>query len=151
MTLRLGQGMLITVALIAIFTAIAHTACLFLGPTCYRYQMAPESVVISAQNGTLFAPIATILVSSVFLIWAAYALSGAQMIRRLPLLSIGVYTISMLCIARGLLGIQLWLRRPELVTEFANISSWIWFLTGMLFLAGYRIVKKIRCETNNDR
>lgn len=137
-----GKAMLVMAAAIAIFTALAHSSCIFLGPECYAFQMAPESIVTSAREGTAFAAIATLVVSAIFVIWAAYALSGAGLILRLPLLPLGIYTISFLCIVRGLLGIQLWIRKPEVMSTFGNVSSWIWFATGLLFLVGYRLVLK---------
>ena len=139
---RYGVHLLILAALIAIFTALAHMSCIVLGPQCYAFQMAPPPVVESAKAGTLLAPIGTTIVSSIFVVFALYALSGASVIRRLPLLNIGIYTISGLCIVRGLLGIQLWVRHPELVNTFSSIANFVWFITGLLFLVGYRTVKK---------
>lgn len=135
----LGATLLIIAAAIAIFTALAHSACIVLGPSCYAYQLAPEAVIESAQKGTLLAPLGTLAISAIFLIWAAYGLSAAGVLRRLPLLPLGIYTIACLCILRGLLGIQLWLRKPELLNQFATVSNWVWFITGVLFLLGYRL------------
>lgn len=135
--------LLVIAASIAIFTAIAHIACIPIGAKCYQAQLAPEIVVESAKAGTWLAPSGTLVVASIFLIWAAYALSGAAFIRRLPLLTLGNYTIAFLCIARGLLGIQLWLRYPEAVSTFASVANWLWFLTGCCFAVGYYGIKKV--------
>ncbi|EWH08387.1 hypothetical protein DS2_17637 [Catenovulum agarivorans DS-2] len=92
----LALGMLITFALIAVFTAIAHMSCIYLGPSCYQAQMAPPDLIESAQNGTLLAPIATVIVSALFLICGLFALSAAQIITRLPFLTAASYSISAL-------------------------------------------------------
>ena len=128
---------LLLAAFICLFTATAHMSCIWLGPECFSYQMAPAELVESSKNGTLLAPIGTIVVSSIFVGWALYAISAAGYLRRLPFLKVAIYSIAFLCIARGLLGIQLWIRKPERVTEFANVSNWLWLLTGVLFLVGY--------------
>ena len=105
-------------------------------------QMAPPAIVESAQNGTLLAPIGNILVSSLFVLMAAYALSGAGIIRRFPLLKPAIYTIAALCIIRGVLPIQLWLRKPDRVTEEVLFVGIIWLLTGILYLVGFHLQAK---------
>lgn len=125
MKYNIGSVMLILAAIIATISAIAHSSCIILGPECYAFQMAPTELFESAKAGTLLAPIATLLVSGVFIIWAAYSLSAAKLIRTLPLLSLGVNVISFLRIVSGVLGIQLWLRKPEIVNHFAIISGWV--------------------------
>lgn len=139
---KISKILLIAAASVAIFTAVAHVACIPIGAQCYQAQLAPEVIVESAKAGTWLAPLGTLAVAAIFLIWAAYALSGAAVIPRLPLLALGNYTIALLCIVRGLLGIQLWVRHPEMVSMFANIANWLWFLTGCCYAIGYYGVKK---------
>ena len=140
----LAMCLLILAAGIAFFTAIAHISCIFLGPQCFEYQLAPEAIVASAQQGTWLAPVGTLVVSGIFAIWGGYGLAAAGLLRPLPFQHAITWLIAVVCIVRGLLGIQLWLRKPELVSEFANISSWIWFFTGVLFLLGHLGMKKYR-------
>jgi len=123
---------------IAIFTALAHMSCMFLGENCYRSQLAPEVIIQSAVNGSLLAPVATTFVSSLFLLCAVYALSAANIIIKLPLLKTAIYSISTLCILRGLATIPLWLAYPDMFSSFPIISGAIWFISGMLFLLGFR-------------
>ena len=93
-------------------------SCIFLGESCYRAQLAPEIIIQSAANGSLLAPVATTFVSSLFLLCAVYALSAAKMIMKLPLLKTAIYTISIVCILRGLAIIPLWLAYPECLVVF---------------------------------
>ena len=101
MNKKYGTFLLFLVAIIAIGTAIAHMSCILLGPQCYAVQMAPPEIIQSAENGTLLAPLSTSFISLLFIIIALYSLSSAGVIKRLPVLSVGVYIISILCIIRG--------------------------------------------------
>lgn len=135
---KIGHLFLIIAAAIAIFTALAHMSCIFLGESCYRAQLAPELIIQSAANGSLLAPVATTFVSSLFLLCAVYALSAAKIIMKLPLLKTAIYTISIVCILRGLATIPLWLAYPEMFSSFPIIAGVTWFISGMLFLIGFR-------------
>lgn len=139
---NLGIILLLLAAIICVVTALAHMSCIFLGPTCFEYQLAPRELVESSKSGTLLAPFATTAISAIFVIWAVYAISAAGKIKRLPLLPLAIYAISLLGIVRGLLGIQLWIRKPDKLTEFGVVSSWVWLVMGLLLLVGYIIVKQ---------
>jgi len=128
---------LILVAVVAFSTAIAHMACIPIGAQCYAVQMAPQILIESANKGTYLAPVATILVSSIFILFGLYALSGAGMIRKLPLLTFGSYSIAVLCIVRGVLPLQLWLRYSERVDLNELLYGMGWLVTGLLLLFGY--------------
>lgn len=143
---KIGFIFLCVGAGVAIFTALAHVSCIFLGEECYRSQMAPEIIIRSAENGTLLAPVGTIIVSLLFLVCGLYALSAANVIVRLPLLNAAMYSISTLCILRGLATIPLAVAFPKAVGAFAIISGAIWFLTGVLFLFGFWLRKDVVSE-----
>lgn len=117
-------------------------SCLYFGPECYAAQMAPPQIIESAKNGTLLAPVGTTFVSAIFVLLGLYALSGAGMIRKLPLLKFGIYTIAILCIIRGILPLQLWLRHPEKVNDIVFYTGLVWLVTGLLYLFGYRMCVK---------
>lgn len=139
MKLKCGVMFLVLAALIAIGTAVAHMSCIFIGAECYAVQMAPSQIIESAKNGTYLAPIAAILVSAIFVVLGLYALSGAGVIRKLPFLKFTVYAGAMLCIIRGVLPLQLWLRHPEKVNDIVFYAGVVWFITGLLYLFGYRM------------
>lgn len=143
---KIGVVLLVLAALIAMGTAAAHLSCIYLGPECYAAQMAPPPIVESAINGTYLAPIGTIFASAVFVILGLYALSGAgftgKLIDKLPLVNYAIYSITTLCIIRGLLPLQLWLRHPEKVNDTVLYVGIVWLITGLLYLVGYRICAK---------
>lgn len=92
---------------------MAHISCIYFGPQCFQSQMAPELIINSAETGSWLAPVATIVVSALFLTSAFYALSGARIIRKAPLLILGIYAISCMCIVRSISGILLAIAYPE--------------------------------------
>ncbi|KZN54775.1 hypothetical protein [Pseudoalteromonas luteoviolacea] len=127
---------LLFVALMATVTVVAHMACIPLGEACYRAQLAPEFLIEAAKQGTLLAPVATVFVSGLFGLCAAYALAGAGYMKRLPLTKLALITIATLCTLRGLAGMGLSFVLPELVTLFSVVASALWFICGVLtFLA----------------
>lgn len=140
-----GVILLLTAAVIAALTVIAHMACIWLGPTCFESQMAPPDIVQSARDGTLYAPIATTIVSALFLTCALYALSAAGKIRRMPFLTLGVYTIALICLLRGIaiVPINAWFPDTPLGPR-DWIAGAIWFAVGLCYLLGYRAVRRAK-------
>ena len=123
--------LLVIAVLIAFATAIAHLSCIYFGPQCFSTQMMPLSIAELAENGTLLTPLDTLFVS----------LSGVRVVRKLPLLSLGIYTIAVLCIIRGILPLQLWLRLPDKVSESVLFISIVWLVAGLFYLFGYRAIR----------
>jgi hypothetical protein len=136
---KFGVFFLVLAAIIALCNALAHLSCLYFGPECYASQLAPEQLIESANNETYLAPLANVVVSTIFIIWGFYALSGAGLIRKLPLLKISIYLIAILCIVRGILPLQVWLRNPEIVNDRAFYYGVGWLITGLLYVIGYRL------------
>lgn len=146
MKAQIGIVFLVVAALIAMATAAAHLSCIYFGPQCYAAQMAPALIVESAINGTYLAPIGTLFASGIFVVLGLYALSGAgftgKLLNKLPLVSYAIYTIATLCIIRGILPLQLWLRHPEKVNDVVFYVGIVWLVAGLLYLFGYRLCVK---------
>lgn len=106
--------------------------------------MAPQILVDSAQAGTLLAPLSAVVAFAIFILCGSYALSGAGLIRKLPFLNLGIYVIAVVCILRGLLPLQLWIRHPEKVNDAVLIVGLVWMAVGLCYFFGYRAV--IRSE-----
>ncbi|WP_462153016.1 hypothetical protein [Pseudoalteromonas xiamenensis] len=147
MKARFGTVLLVIVAIVAFGTALSHLSCLYFGPQCYAAQMAPPVLVESAKAGTLLAPFATLVASAIFVVCGCYALSGAKIVRRLPLLNVGIYVIALVSILRGVLTLQLWARHPELVSLGVLTIGLIWFCCGLCYLVGYRAVNAQRNDS----
>ena len=144
--MKYGKFALIIPAIMAFAAAFAHLSCLYFGEQCYSAQMAPDFLVESARQGTWLAPVLNIIVSSIFIILGFYALSAAKIIGKLPLLSFIITFTSIICVIRGLLPIQLWLRRPELVSDGVLAVGVAWLFCGVLMYFGYKQVRKAHLE-----
>ena len=139
---KIGVVCLSIVACITVATAFAHMSCIYFGPECYSAQMAPTIIVESAKSGSLLAPVGTIIVSLVFVIFGGYALSAAKLLPKLPLRTLGIYAISALCIIRGILPLQLWVRHPDKVSSTVLIVGFVWLIVGLLYIFGFRAMNE---------
>jgi hypothetical protein len=115
--------------------ALAHLAVIAGGPDWYRFFGAGEGMARAAERGLLIAPLITVAIASVLVIWAAYAFSGAGLIPRLPLLRVGLVTITAIYLLRGLWilpGLPLLGRSPS----FIFWSSMIVLIVGATYAIG---------------
>ncbi len=81
--------------------ALLHLALVF-RPHWYRFFGADELVQLHEQ-GSLFTVLVTVGLALMFAVWAAYALSGAGVIRQLPLVRTVLITVAAIYILRSLL------------------------------------------------
>jgi len=82
--------------------AVLHLAILAMGPPWYRWFGAP-ALARQIESGAALGPtVLTLAVAAVFMVWTIYGLSGAGVIRRLPLLRVGLYVIAAIYVLRGL-------------------------------------------------
>jgi hypothetical protein len=114
-----------------------HVAILVMGPPWYRWFGAP-SLAAQIESGSVLGPtLLTLAVAAVFVVWAGYGLSGAGVVRRFPLLRIGLYTIAVIYLLRG---VQVVLEVPaaaqgKLPARFAVFSAYS-ALAGVVYLLG---------------
>jgi len=85
--------------------ALLHLAIIFGGPAWYRFFGAGERMERLAARGAVYPAVLTAAIAGVLAIWALYGLSGAGVVRRLPLLRPALVLIAGVYGARGLLGI----------------------------------------------
>ena len=137
-----GSFMLVSVAALALFTALSHMSCIVLGPECYRAQMAPEALIELSKSAPWRAALETTLVSLLFVATAIFCLSGARVIRKVPMLKPAIITISVICSLRGIATLPLSLLFPEQVTAFSIIAGILWFLAGIFCITGYSLINK---------
>lgn len=96
-----------------------------------------------AARGSVYPTIVTAGIAAILGVWALYALSGAGVIRRLPLLRAALAVIAAVYLARGILGIPLVLLVDDVYTRqlrtrmtFMAVSSAICILLGVCYAAG---------------
>jgi hypothetical protein len=115
--------------------AVAHLSIIAGGPAWYRFFGAGERMAVAAERGLLIAPLTTIVIAAVLAIWSAYAFSGAGLIPRLPLLRLGLITITAIYLVRALWiipGLPLFGRSET----FALVSSAIVLVIGVTYAIG---------------
>mgnify|MGYP001209354526 CR=1 FL=1 len=108
---------------VAIAGALLHIAIMFGGPDWYAFFGAPAGLVELARIGHPRAAISCLVIASFLFILAAYAFSGAKMIRRLPLLRPVLAMIGLVLIARGALFIPMILWRPDSLARICDCRS----------------------------
>lgn len=130
--------LLIGAALSAI-AALLHVGCIVFGPSWYRFFGAGERMAQLAAAGSMAPALITAGIASVLGIWSLYALSGAGVIPRLPLLRIGLCVISGIYLLRGIAGFVLAATAPgERSISFWCWSSAICLAIGALYFVGTR-------------
>ena len=139
------EPVLILAGCLSALAALLHVAVIFGGPDWYRFFGAGEELARMAERGMIQPTLITLAISAILAIWAAYAFSGAGLIRRLPLLRTGLVVITLIYLARGLLVL------PALVMgvpldAFGWWSSLIVLGYGLAYLIGtWRAWPALRC------
>lgn len=118
--------------------ALAHLGCIAFGASWYRFFGAGEKMVQLVEAGSSRPTRVTLFVAIVLLAWSAYALSGAGVIPRLPLLRTLLCAITAVYLLRGLLFFLLMPYFPG-----NSLAFWLWSAAiclgiGLLHLAGLR-------------
>ncbi len=127
---------LIIGAVLSAIVAILHIGIIIFGAPWYRFFGAGEQMAILAEQGSMRPTVITSLIAIVLAIWSLYALSGAGVIGRLPLLRLGLSLITAIYLARGVLGFFLMNNPMGRSPEFWLWSSAICLTVGLVYLIG---------------
>jgi hypothetical protein len=131
------KSYLVFVGVVAAAGALLHIAILFGGPDWYAFFGAPQGLVDMARAGNVRAPISCLVIAAFLSLLAAYAFSGAGVIRRLPFLRLVLSSIAGVLILRGILFVPLILWRPGTLSgicECRSVDAFI-IVTSVLCLA----------------
>jgi hypothetical protein len=88
----------------SILGALLHLVCIGGGADWYRLMGAGERIAKQVEAGEVMPAVITLLISSLLLVWALLAFSGAGLIRKLPMLRTGLVLISSVYLLRGIAG-----------------------------------------------
>ena len=105
-----------------------------------RFFGAGEEMARMAEAGRWYPAVLTLGIAAVFGAWSLYALSGACVIRRLPLLRIALCLITAIYLLRGVGWLALRPFFPDDGPRFWFWSSSISFAIGVVHLVGLRQV-----------
>ena len=121
--------------LIAGLAVIWHLLMIIGGPSWYVFARAPRYIVESAREGTFVAPVGAVAIAMLMFTCAAYAFSGAGLIRKIPLLKLALPTISFICLVRGLYFSPIFFSL-KVLGVWHLVASSVWFFVGVCFLLG---------------
>lgn len=123
--------------------SLLHVAIIVGGPDWYRFFGAGERMARMAARGSPYPAIVTAGIAAILGVWMLYALSGAGVIRRLPLLLPALVLIAAIYLGRGVLGIPLVLLADDPYANqlkakmtFMIVSSAICIALGLCYAAG---------------
>jgi hypothetical protein len=118
--------------------AALHLLSIVFGAPWYRFLGAGERFARLAEAGSLIPAAVTLAIAAVLSLWAAYALSGAGVIRKLPYTRLVLCAIAAIYCFRGLAFPSLIFFFPDNSSLFWMVSSSISFGVGMLHVLGLK-------------
>lgn len=133
-----GRRWLVAAGILSAGAAILHLAVIAGGPDWYRFFGAGEGMARLAEQGSFRPALITLGIAAILAVWAAYALAGAGLIRRLPLMRTALVAITAIYLLRGLVLAPLLAFRPDEVDAFTLWSSLIVLACGVTYALGTR-------------
>jgi len=140
---RDGERWLRRGALLTGAASLLHVGIIFGGPEWYRFFGAGERMARLSARGSAYPTAVTACIAFVLGLWALYGLSGAGVIRRLPLLRPALVLAACVYLARGVLGVPLVLFVDDPYTNelkgrmtFMFVSSLACVLLGLCYAYG---------------
>lgn len=121
---------LIAAAALSGGAALLHLATIAGGPGWYRFLGAGERMARLAEAGSPTPALITLFIAAVLAIWSAYALAGAGLIPRLPLMRTALVTIAAIYLLRGLALV------PALAINGGRASAFLWWSSLIVLLFG---------------
>jgi putative oxidoreductase len=141
--MRNGRRWLLAGGVLTGAASLLHLGIIAGGPDWYRFFGAGERMARMAERGSPYPTVVTAGIATVLGVWMLYALSGAGVIRRLPLLRTALVLIAAVYLGRGLLGIPLVLlgddpyaRQLKAKMTFMIVTSAICIALGLCYAAG---------------
>lgn len=127
MTMHSYNISLLVGAVLGIFAAALHFACIFWGTNGFRFLGAGEPIVSMSVAGHWYPPFIAFVIGAVLATWALYALSGSGVIPTLPYLRVILVGITAIYLLRAVAF-------PLLRPAFPGNSSAFWLVTSAISL-----------------
>ena len=103
----MGNLLLVIGATLSGLAALLHVGCIVFGASWYRFFGAGERMAQLAATGSWRPAFITTFMALVLSAWSLYALSGAGVIPRLPLVRLGLCVITGIYLLRAVAGFWL--------------------------------------------
>ncbi|MFH0350649.1 MAG: hypothetical protein ACHBMF_01770 [Chromatiales bacterium] len=133
-----GRAWLLMAAAVSFFVAILHVVIVLIGPSAYSF-FGGQRLARLAESGSSSPVIQTLSLAAVHALFGSYALAGAGIIRRLPLLTVALFAIGGMYAFRGLSAIEQalqLLRDPDSLPFRVLLYSLVSFATGCAYIVG---------------
>lgn len=127
---------LVFAAALSAIAALLHLAIIVGGPAWYRFFGAGERFARAAAAGRIYPGAVTVGIASMLGLWAGYALSGAGVLPRWPLLPAALCAITGIYLLRGLAVLPLLVFARSKATPFLVGSSLVCLCFGLVHLLG---------------
>ena len=137
---RIPNRFLVAGAALGVLAALLHLGCIVFGAPWYRFLGAGERMAQLDLAGHWYPTAAILAIAAMLLAWSAYALSGAGVIRRLPLTRLALCAITGIYLLRGVAFVPFMAYFPGNSTTFWFWSSAICLVFGLIHLVGLRQV-----------
>ncbi len=131
-----GTPWLLAGAGLSAAAALLHIETIAGGPEWYRFFGAGERMAQMASRGHWYPALVTSGIAAILSIWAAFALSGAGLIVRLPLLRTALVAITTIYLLRGLLIVPVVIIVPYPEGAFDYWSTLVVLIYGVVHLFG---------------
>ena len=115
-------------AALSALAALLHLGCIVFGAPWYRFLGAGEPMAQLDLAGHWYPTVATLAITTILLVWSLYALSGAGVIRKLPLTRLALCAITGVYLLRGMAF-------SPLIAYFPGNSAAFWFWSSAICLA----------------
>lgn len=133
-----GRTWLVGAGVLSMSIAVLHIAIIVAGPRGYVYFGAGDLAPMAAAGSPVPA-LLTAGLALVFGVWAWYAFAGAGLVRRPPLLWLGLWVIGGIYVARGLAfvpEVTALLRDSKSSPPRYAVFSLVALVTGLAYLIG---------------
>lgn len=137
---RTPNRLLLLAAALSTLAGLAHIGCIVFGASWYRFFGAGEGLAHLAEIGHWYPTVVTAAIAAVLFVWSAYALSGAGVLRWLPMRRLGLCLITAIYLGRGVGFAAIMPLFPGNSMTFWVVSSGVCLAIGLVHLAGLRQV-----------
>jgi hypothetical protein len=127
---------LVSAGCLSAVAALLHLAIVWGGPDWYRFFGAGEGMARAAAQGHWRPALYGGAIAALLALWSAYAFSGAGLIRRLPLLRLGLLVIAAIYLLRAALPLFVLAFAPQRMNPFILWSSLIVLIYGLAYAIG---------------
>ena len=138
---------LVSAGALNVMAAVLHLACIVVGGKMYRFLGAGDGMAKLADAGDWYPTFATLAITAILLVWAAYAFAGAGLFPRPPLLKVGLGAITAFYLLRSAAILPVFVGYLHGRTSFivagagGGIGFWSWsslicLVYGLVHLAG---------------